>query len=151
MGRIVSLNVSGGGVPKLPVASGRLGATGLEGDRHVSPKHGGPDRAVCLYSVEQLARLEAEGHGPVPGSLGENVTLEGIDLAALEPGARLALGAAAVVVVTSRVAPCRKIASCFTGGDFERISPVTRPEDARLYARVLVAGDLATGDHARVL
>src|SRR4051812_3938757 len=53
-GRIVSVNISSGGVPKLPVTEARLGPTGLEGDSQRHRRiHGGPMRALCMYSLER--------------------------------------------------------------------------------------------------
>jgi MOSC domain-containing protein YiiM len=39
--------------------------------------HGGPTAAVCLYAVEALARVAADGHEAFPGAYGENLTVEG--------------------------------------------------------------------------
>src|SRR5262249_60821645 len=76
------------------VESARVTALGLEGDAHRNREHhGGPDRAVCLFAMEAIRGLQAEGHPVVPGGLGENVTLEGLDWSAGQPGARLRLGA----------------------------------------------------------
>ena len=62
-GRIVQINVSPGGVPKTPVASAHVGVLGLEGDAHRDTEHhGGPERAVCVYAMEAIRALEAEGH-----------------------------------------------------------------------------------------
>ena len=60
-GRVASVNVSPGGVPKLPVAEQWVGRMGLADDRHPEPEpmHGGVDQAVCLYSVEAIARVSA--------------------------------------------------------------------------------------------
>jgi MOSC domain-containing protein YiiM len=39
---------------------------GLEGDGHHDSKHhGGAERAVCLYGLEQIQALQAEGHAIV--------------------------------------------------------------------------------------
>ena len=47
------INVSDGGVPKRPVLEARVTKTGVEGDRQRNLNvHGGPDRAVCLFSHE---------------------------------------------------------------------------------------------------
>jgi MOSC domain-containing protein YiiM len=57
------INVSDGGVPKLPVWEAKVGERGLDGDRQRNLKvHGGPDRAVCLYSLELIEQLQKEGH-----------------------------------------------------------------------------------------
>ena len=55
--------------------------------------HGGPDRAVCLYSLERILALQEEGHPIYPGAAGENLTLTGLDWEALQPGMTLRLGA----------------------------------------------------------
>ncbi len=54
-GRVLQVNVSPGGVPKLPVASATVGAFGLLGDGHEHPtEHGGPHRAVCILGIEVI-------------------------------------------------------------------------------------------------
>lgn len=151
-GRIFQLNVSRGGVPKLAVREALLTAGGLEGDRQRNLRfHGGPERALCLYALERVLELQAEGHPVFPGSVGENVTVVGLDWARLAPGARLALGGEALVEITGYTTPCRVIAGSFTGGDFKRISQKLRPGDSRLYARVVRAGRLAVGQSVRVV
>ena len=52
----------------------------LERDRQRNPRiHGGLERAICLFSLEVIEALQAEGHPIVPGSTGENVTLAGLN------------------------------------------------------------------------
>jgi MOSC domain-containing protein YiiM len=151
-GRIVQLSISPGGVPKRAVPSAAIGPLGLAGDDHRNRRwHGGPDRAVCLYSTEQLARLAAEGHAVAPGALGENVTTEGVDLAALAVGDRLRLGDEVELEIASRVDPCKTIRGCFADGRAGRVSPKTHPAEARLYARVVRAGIARVGDAVVVL
>jgi MOSC domain-containing protein YiiM len=54
-GRLVSINLSNGGVPKRPVPECRVTESGLEGDRQRDLHfHGGPNRAVCLYPLERI-------------------------------------------------------------------------------------------------
>lgn len=78
-GRIASINRSDGGVPKLPVNSARITVNGVDTDRQADRvHHGGPDRAVCLYSLEHILMLQAEGNPIYPGSIGENLTLTGV-------------------------------------------------------------------------
>jgi MOSC domain-containing protein YiiM len=78
--RIVQISVSPGGVPKRAVSSARVTTLGLEGDvQRDREHHGGPERALCLFSQERIRALQAEGHPVTPGSIGENVTLEGLD------------------------------------------------------------------------
>ena len=145
-GRIFQLNVSDGGVPKLAVREVLLTPGGLEGDRQRDLRyHGGPARALCLFALERVLELQAEGHPIFPGSVGENLTVVGLDWPRLAPGARLALGAEALVEITTYTAPCKNIAASFREGDFKRISQKVHPGHSRLYARVLRPGRLAVG------
>ena len=151
-GYIHQLNCSDGGVPKLPVAESMLTPTGLVGDRQAHPEiHGGPERALCLYSLERIEALRAEGHPIYPGSVGENVTVTGLDWAALAPGMRLALGDEVVIEITRPASPCDSLVASFIGGKFKRISQKLHPGESRLYARVIRTGRLAVGQTVRVL
>src|SRR5215217_2518506 len=127
MATISSLNISPGGVPKRPVAEAEVTANGLRGDDQYNKKHhGGPDRAVCLFSAELIEALRAEGHPIAPGTTGENVTIAGLDWTRVTPGARLRLGGAEVEV-TSYTTPCRTIQGSFADGRFSRISQKSHP------------------------
>jgi len=149
---IHQLNCSDGGVPKLPVAEANLTPTDLVGDRVANPDiHGGPDRALCLYSLERIEALRAEGHPIFPGSVGENVTVAGLDWSLLAPGSRLALGDEVVIEITKPANPCDSIADSFTDGRFKRISQKLHPGESRLYARVIQTGRLAVGQPVRLL
>ncbi len=151
-GRIFQLNVSDGGVPKLAVREAVLTTEGLEGDRQRDLRyHGGPGRALCLFALERLLELQAEGHPIFPGSVGENLTVVGLDWSGLAPGARLALGEGALVEITSYTAPCKNIAASFARGNFKRISQKVYPGHSRLYARVLRPGRLAVGQSVTLL
>jgi MOSC domain-containing protein YiiM len=151
-GYIFQLNCSAGGVPKRSVGSAELTETGLVGDHQAKPLiHGGPERALCLYPLEQIERLKHEGHPIFPGSVGENVTVAGLDWNALGPGSRLALGDEVVVEVTSYAGPCPTIAGSFVEGKFKRISQKIHPGESRLYARVLQTGRLEAGQKVKVL
>src|SRR2546427_9999620 len=102
------INVSNGGVPKHPVPEARITVDGVAGDRQRSPKiHGGPDRAVCLFSLEGIEALRAQGHSIAPGSSGENLTLAGLDWARLKPGGRLGIGETVRRGKVSYTRPCQ--------------------------------------------
>ena len=151
-GRIVQVSVSNGGVPKTAVPAARVTETGVEGDRQQHPDiHGGPDRAVCLFSMERIRDLQAEGHAIVPGAVGENVTVEGIDWSAVAPKSRILLGEEVALEVTRYTAPCVNIRAAFKGGDYGRISQKVHAGWSRVYARVLVPGLVRAGDPVRVL
>ena len=145
-GRVFQLNVSDGGVPKFALREAVLTPGGLAGDRQGDLRyHGGPARALCLFALERILELQAEGHPIFPGSTGENLTVFGLDWSGLAPGARLRLGGEALIEITSYTAPCKKIAASFARGDFKRISQKVHPGYSRLYARVLRPGRLGVG------
>jgi MOSC domain-containing protein YiiM len=150
-GRIAQLSVSPGGVPKRGVPAARVTSLGLEGDAHRHEHHGGPERAVCLFSLETIDALAAEGHAIEPGTIGENVTVEGIDWNLVTPGVRLRLGERVVLEVTRYTSPCFKIAPVFLGGECGRVSQKQNPGWSRVYTRVLVEGPLRAGDPIRLL
>jgi MOSC domain-containing protein YiiM len=148
--RVHSINVSDGGVPKLPRASAWVSANGVEGDRQRDLRfHGGPNRAVALYSLDLIRQLRAEGHSISPGSIGENLTLEGVDWSLMVPGARLQVGDAELEL-TSYTSPCQKIRASFIGEDFTRVSQKLHPGWSRVYAKVLNEGRVAVGDAVSV-
>jgi MOSC domain-containing protein YiiM len=152
MGIIFQLNCSDGGVPKGRVEEADVSETGLAGDRQAHPKiHGGPERALCLYSLERIEELQREGHPITPGSVGENITVKGLDWEKLKPGARLSLGEEVVVEITSYTNPCNSITASFIKGNYRRISQKKHPGYSRLYARVISTGRLRVGQEVRVL
>lgn len=59
-----------------------------------------------LIHAELFDELGAKGFDVGPGQMGENVTTRGIDLLALPTGARLRLGADAVIALTGLRNPC---------------------------------------------
>ena len=151
-GYIFQLNCSDGGVPKRAVTEAQLTPTGLIGDRQAHPSiHGGTERALCLYALEHIEELQAEGHPIFPGSIGENVTISGLDWGRLKPGDRLALGEEVIIEITSYAGPCLAIAGSFKNGKFKRISQKIHPGASRLYARVLQTGTLKSGQQVRVM
>ena len=148
---MVSLNSSHGGVPKSPVEEARVFVDGMEHDRQKNLKyHGGPDRALCLYSAELIEALQGEGHQIRPGTIGENVLIAGVDWREMTEGVRLRLGAAEIEL-TAFAHPCRNIAGSFRDGRIERVSPKVHPGWSRVYAKVVMPGILAAGDQAIVL
>jgi MOSC domain-containing protein YiiM len=145
------VSLSDGGVPKYAVPVAQVTVNGLSGDRQRNRKfHGGPCRAVCLYSLEIIEALRAEGHSIGPGSAGENLTVAGIDWAFLEPGDRLSIGADLQLEITDYTAPCRLNGQWFKDGNSERMAQEAYPGWSRLYARVLVEGAVHQGDQVRV-
>jgi MOSC domain-containing protein YiiM len=152
MAHIFQINVSDGGVPKLAVRQAAVTPLGLTGDRQANTEvHGGPERAVSFFSLERILALQGEGHPIFPGSVGENVTISGLDWAQVSPGLCLRLGAHVLVELTRYVTPCNSIEASFKGEDYGRISQSQHPGWARLYARVLQPGVIKVGDMIELL
>ena len=145
-----SINVSDGGVPKRPRRSAWVDTTGVEGDRQRNLRvHGGPNRAVAIYSLDLIESLQAEGHPIEPGTIGENLTLSGIDWSLMVPGARVQVGEVELEL-TAYAPPCRNIVDSFVHGSSTRVSQKVHPGWSRLYAKVLHEGRIATGDSVSI-
>lgn len=145
------ISISKGGLPKLPIPKARVTKDGVEGDRHRNTElHGGPDRAVCVYSLEVIEALRKEGHSIVPGAAGENFTIAGLDWKHVGPGTRISVGNEVKLEVLSFTAPCSQNACWFADGDFSRLSQKIHPGRSRVYARVLSEGVVKQGDPVTV-
>jgi MOSC domain-containing protein YiiM len=150
VGKVACVNTSRGGVPKLSVFEAHVTTLGLDRDLQSDEQnHGGPDRAVVLYSLELIHALQAEGHSVAPGTTGENLTVSGLDWPTLVPGTRLRVGEVDLEI-TRYASPCHKIGPSFLQQDFTRISQKVHPGWSRLCARVLTAGLVRPGDAVAV-
>ncbi len=151
IGRVHSIQTSGGGVPKLAVPHATIGPLGLAGDASADDQnHGGPERAVSLWSLEVIDSLRAEGHPIAPGTAGENVTVSGLDWTVVEPRCLVSIGDEVRLEVTRPCTPCRTIAHCFVDGRFDRISHKLHAGLSRVYAAVLRGGTIRPGDVVQV-
>jgi MOSC domain-containing protein YiiM len=149
---IFQISTSGGGVPKQGKPEAELTLSGLVGDAQRHTKfHGGPDRALCIYSLERILSLQEQRHPVFPGALGENLTIKGLDWELLYPGARLSLGEQVLIEITSYTTPCQHIAPYFTFGDPDRVSQQSHPGWSRLYAKVISPGRLRVGDRVELI
>jgi MOSC domain-containing protein YiiM len=145
-----SINVSNGGVPKLPRTSAWVGVDRVEGDRQRDLRfHGGPQRAVAIYSLDLIRQLQAEGHPIAPGTIGENLTIDRVDWSQMTPGTRVQVGEVELEI-TSYTAPCNKIRESFLNDDFTRVSQKVHPGWSRVYAKVLQEGRITIGDSVTV-
>lgn len=145
-GRIESINVSGGGVPKTGRPEAWISKHGVYGDAQADRKlHGGPDRAVCIYSLELIRALRSEGHPVAIGTTGENLTIAGVDWDLVIPGSVWRAGEA-LLEVASYTAPCKTIRDSFLDKRYKRISQKVNPGWSRVYARVLEEGRARAGD-----
>ena len=151
-GIVHRIHVSDGGVPKLPVDGAEIGVRGVVGDRQRNRKyHGAPWQALCLWSLEVIEELQAEGHPIQPGFAGENLTISGLDWAAMVPGVRLQIGPSVLAEVTAYAIPCKHNAPWFRDRDFLRMSNDRHPGSSRIYASVSVGGRVVPGDAVVVL
>jgi MOSC domain-containing protein YiiM len=148
--KLHSINVSNGGVPKLAQPAAAVRTRGVAGDRQRDLRHhGGPTRAVCLYSLELIRALRAEGHGIDVGCIGENFTLTGVPWERMVPGAKLDVGEVQIEL-TAYAAPCSNLRPYFTDGAFVRVAQKVHPGWSRLYARVLREGTVRAGDEVHI-
>jgi MOSC domain-containing protein YiiM len=146
-GTIHQINISKGGVPKLPVGEAEVTSLGIIGDGHDDRvHHGGPQAALCLFSLEVIEALQAEGHPIFPGAAGENLTIAAIDWDTMVPGTSWRLGDEVRIEISGYTTPCSKNAGWFLERDFMRMHQGRHPGSSRVYARVLSPGRLRPGD-----
>lgn len=151
MSTIFQISISNGGVPKHGLPVGEVTRLGLKGDQQRDLEHhGGPDRALCLYSLERILSLQEEGHPVFPGALGENITISGLDWTQVVPGSRLQLGDSVVLEIASYTVPCGNLKPFFKDQKFKRADQRQHPGWSRLYARVLQEGVIQVGDQVVV-
>jgi len=136
---------------KSPVA-GRVAARGvnLTGDDQADRKaHGGPDKAVYAYAVEDLGWWAQEIGRPLQyGELGENLTTEGIDVNQALVGERWAIGTTVLEVSEPRV-PCWRLGVRMNDKHFpRRFTEALRPG---AYLRIVAEGDVGAGDEIQIL
>ncbi|HEY5126038.1 MAG TPA: MOSC domain-containing protein, partial [Bradyrhizobium sp.] len=110
-------------------------------------------RQVHLMHAELFCELRAKGFVVQPGDLGENITTSGIDLLALPTGARLHLGASAVVEITGLRNPCIQIDNFQKGlmaATLDRDAGGNLVRKAGVMSIVISEGDVRPGDTVRV-
>jgi MOSC domain-containing protein YiiM len=130
-----------------PVLVGELGLHGdLVGDLRI---HGGRDKAVYAYAVEDTRWWEGELERELgPGFFGENLTVRDIDASGAPAGELWEVGKALLEVTEPRT-PCWKLAERVGAPGFmKRFVAAQRPGT---YLRVRREGEVAAGDPVRVL
>lgn len=163
MGRVVSVNVGrprsvryrgrtrSTGIWKAPVL-GRVAARGsnLDGDEQADRRvHGGADKAVYAYSRGDYTWWEAElGRRLDPGTFGENLTVDSIDLGAAVVGERWQVGSAELEVCQPRT-PCWKLGIRMGDDTFpDRFEAAGR---LGAYLRIIGEGEVGAGDDVVVV
>jgi MOSC domain-containing protein YiiM len=153
--RVLQINISPGGIPKKPISEGRVTFTRVEGDDWDDKKHHGwRDQALCLFSIELIEELKAEGYPLFPGAMGENVTTEGLDYREVRLGDVYRIGNGVEIRISKIRTPCRTIAVYGEGiiratYDSEvRRGNTNTPKWGRsgFYAEVLREGIIRTAD-----
>src|SRR6266567_2399491 len=162
-GKVLSVNVGtvrefeyGGRPAKSAIwkspAVGRITARGvnLAGDDQADRRaHGGPDKAVYAYAVEDVRWWEQEiGRALAAGEFGENLTTEGIDPNQALVGERWQIGTTVLEVSEPRI-PCWRLGVRMNDKMFpRRFTEALRPG---AYLRIVVEGDVGAGDEIRVV
>lgn len=162
-GRVVSVNV---GTPRVvdwfgrrvttaiwkePVAGRvRVAGVNLDGDDQADRRvHGGPAMAVYAYAAEDYAWWSAELGTPLaPGTFGDNLTVEGVDLHACSVGETWAVGTARLRVTQPRF-PCFKLG--IRMGDAGFVDRFAAARRFGAYFAIEGPGSIASGDDARRL
>lgn len=134
------------GIMKTPVA-GRVGVRGVnvDGDDQADRRvHGGPDRALYAYAAADYAWFSAQlGRELAPGTFGENLTLDGVDVTGAKIGEEWRIGTTLLRVSAMRV-PCFKLAHVM--GDLGFIKFFAEALRPGAYLRIVEEGELAAGD-----
>jgi MOSC domain-containing protein YiiM len=135
------------GIFKAPV-EGRVALRrhNLDGDAQADLSvHGGPDKAVYAYPVENYDywRGELPGRELPPGSFGENLTVEGLTEDSVHIGDEFRVGTARLVVTQPRM-PCYKLGLRFN--DPEMVKRFLASRRPGFYLGVVEEGELGAGD-----
>lgn len=138
-------------IRKAPV-EGRVRVQGVnlagddQADRTV---HGGPDKAVYCYAGEDNDWWATELDRVIPpGTFGENLTTEGVDVSGAVIGERWRIGSVALEVSEPRQ-PCWKLTAVMQIPRFQQ--QFNRAERFGAYLRIVEQGDLGVGDTIEVL
>lgn len=141
-----------------------LAGLGVEGDAHMGAcvKHRSrverdptqPNlRQVHLIHAELHDELREAGYELAPGEMGENITTRGVDLLGLPVGAKLRLGADAVVEITGLRNPCYQLDGLRPGlmaATLDRDAEGNLVRKAGIMGIVLAGGEVRPGDRIAV-
>jgi MOSC domain-containing protein YiiM len=133
-------------------ADGRVAVRGvnLAGDDQADRQaHGGPDKVVYAYAVEDARWWQEQIGRPLGyGEFGENLSTEGIELNDALVGERWQIGTTVLEVSEPRI-PCWRLGVRMSDKPFpRRFTEALRPG---AYLRLIVEGSVGAGDEIRVL
>lgn len=158
LGRPRPLRVGGRRMPsaigRQPVAGPvNVDTLGLAGDEVADPsRHGGRSKAVYAYpaghyafwqTVRAQARVSLWDESLPPGSMGENLTVDGLDEAQLWVGDRLLLPGCVLAVTEPRI-PCGKFSAAL--GFAQAASLMVQSGYCGAYLAVVEPGTVSAGD-----
>ncbi len=162
MSRIISVNVGASqaiefrgqtvetGIYKSPVEGPvRVEGVNLVGDDQADRRvHGGVHKAVYAYASEDYAWWSEQlGRSLVPGTFGENLTTEDVDVGAAVVGQRWHVGDVVLEVSEPRM-PCYKLGIRMDDPAFPALfAAADRPGT---YLRIVEEGSLTAGDHIEI-
>lgn len=142
------------GIFKKPISGpATVTLNGIEGDEHADKRvHGGREKAVHHYASENYERLAAQypaiAHEFRPGSIGENISTNGLTEQNVHIGDIFCIGSVVAQVAQPR-SPCWKIDHRF---GVERMSMfVAKEHITGWYYRILEPGLMAAGDKIELL
>jgi MOSC domain-containing protein YiiM len=128
----------------------RVRGVNLDGDEQADLSvHGGPDKAVYAYAIEETRLWEEElGRELGVGAFGENLTTTGVDVSGALIGERWRVGTTLLEVVQPRF-PCFKLGVRMDDPGFvRRFAQGSRPG---AYLRIIEEGELGTGDEVSIV
>jgi len=136
---------------KSPVV-GRIAVRGVnlaDDDQADRKAHGGPDKVVYAYAVEDARWWQQQiGRALEYGEFGENLTTEGIEVNDALVGDRWQIGTAILEVSEPRI-PCWRLGVRMNDKTFPRkFTEALRPG---AYLRLIVEGSVGAGDEIRVV
>ena len=121
---------------------------GVTGDAVCNRRsHGGPDQAVYAYGGKDYAFWAQHFRELVPGSFGENLTIEHLASAEFNVGDRFHIGTTVLEVTAPRI-PCATLAARMDDKQFPLM--FRKAERPGLYFRVIEAGKIQPGDAVTV-
>lgn len=162
MSRVISVNVGeqrtvefrdhlvSTGIYKFPVTGPvRIEGVNVDGDDQADRRaHGGVNKAVYAYASEDYEWWGAQlGRTLAPGTFGDNLTTQGVDVGGAVVGQHWRIGNAVLEVSEPRV-PCYKLGIRMEDPQFPTVfSAADRPGS---YLRIVEAGSLTVGDHIEI-
>lgn len=106
MGELLAVNISKGGIPKLPIERGDVTEAGLVGDGQAHAKHSKLSRALSILDIAEIDWLKSKGYAVGPGALGENLTVRHVIAEDVQIGTRLLFSGGVEIEVTEIRKPC---------------------------------------------